>query len=48
MIGAAGRRRTVKRFLDDSDAWAAFVDGALKVCRSGGAQCAESGLTPCL
>lgn len=31
MIGAAGRRRTVKRFLEDSETWAAFLDGVLKV-----------------
>lgn len=37
MIGAAGRRRTVKRFLDESDTWSAFLDGALKVrCRKCG------------
>ena len=33
MAGAAGRRRTVKRFLDGSDAWTTFSEGALKVPR---------------
>jgi hypothetical protein len=41
MIGAAGRRRTVKRFLDDSDAWAAFVDGALKVASGDSTPCVD-------
>ena len=46
MIGAAGRRRTVKRFLDDSSAWAAFVDGALKVDSGDSTPCVTNALTP--
>ena len=38
MAGAAGRRRAVCAYLDDSEAWHAFAEGTLQVCSWTGPQ----------